>query len=138
MAISSEQKCGICRFSCKSDVYKTFCKFYPKKEYLGYPIHFKDPDESSLPNTSRVCVVCKKRLNYRKTHWKREIEGWYSMCKECAKDTLFLASCLENGGGGYIDMEKSNFKGDSQGDKGEFERKDWHKWVYGGFKNPNR
>ena len=88
MAISSEEKCGICRFSCKSDVYKAFCRFYPKKEYLGHEFHFKT-DEPLRPS-QRLCVVCKSRINYRKTHWKKESEGWYSFCKDCATTALFI------------------------------------------------
>jgi hypothetical protein len=89
MAISSEEKCSICKFSCKSSEYKVFCKFFPKSEFLGFELHFNDPKSEPMPITSRLCVVCKSRLNYRKTHWKREKDGlWYSMCKECARNAI--------------------------------------------------
>lgn len=90
MAISSAEKCSLCRFPCKSDTYKAFCKFYPQNEYLGNPVHFKDPNESKHEITSRMCVVCKEYVNYRKTHWKKEKDGWYPFCKECVKTALFI------------------------------------------------
>jgi hypothetical protein len=85
MAIESVEKCGICRFSCKSEVYKTFCKFYPKGEFLDSLV-----DDKEVGGTRRTCLVCKASLNYRKTHWKRDNNKWYPVCKECAKNALFI------------------------------------------------
>ena len=87
MAISSEEKCGICRFACKSDVYKAFCKFYPKNEHLGKMV--KEVEAGSL---RRTCIICKKSLNYRKVHWKLEFDGWYPMCKEDAQRAVWIAN----------------------------------------------
>lgn len=96
MAISSEEKCGICRFPCKSDVIKVFCKFYPKDSYLGHEIHFKDPEDKKHETTSRMCVVCKNYFNYRNIHWKKEEEGYYTMCKDCVKTAHFIDNMVLN------------------------------------------
>jgi hypothetical protein len=85
MAISSVEKCSICRFACKSDTYKAFCKFYPKREFLDSLVN-----DDEVGSTRRACVVCKASLNYRKTHWKQDLNKWYPVCVECAKTALFI------------------------------------------------
>lgn len=84
MSVSPEEKCSVCRFSCKSDVYKAFCKFYPKSEFLD-----SFADEKEVGSTRRTCVVCKASVNYRKIHWKRD-NKWYPVCRDCAKNALYV------------------------------------------------
>jgi CRISPR/Cas system CSM-associated protein Csm3 (group 7 of RAMP superfamily) len=83
------QKCEICRFSCKSDEDKV-CKFIPQEHNLGFPTHFKDPNNEKHEDTSRMCVVCKVYYNFRNIKWIKEKEVFYPFCTECAKTQAFI------------------------------------------------
>lgn len=84
--------CEVCRYKCK-DIEENCKKIFPKENFLGNSIHFKeDPTKAygKHESTSRICVACKDYFHYGKIAWKKLKKGLYSFCPECASRNDYI------------------------------------------------